>query len=86
MLHTTRKNITVQLGDAETLLPVEIDYRYIEGCRGRRDAYGCAVEPDEPATAEIVAVRCRDVPNVLELLPGHFWTEVEGELAEEHGS
>jgi len=83
MINTRILQMEVTIGCVSTFLPIEVDYRFTKGCRGRKDAMGVPIEPDTPNEIEIVAIRCRDV-GLAGILPDSFLAEIEEELAWEH--
>lgn len=79
--------LTIQRDGVE--IEVAIEYDYIPASRGSRDSCcgvrgaGAALEPDEPATAEITSVRRMDTNEEIELTENEEDRAIERAISEE---
>ncbi len=82
-IYTTTKFLNTSIGANDCLVEVELDYVWEEGVKGRREAGGMQIEPDEPPRAVIIAARVKGT-DILDLLPEWFWDDVEEDIAYAH--
>ena len=59
MAETYDTIVTISSESTEQEFEVSIEYEYSPACRGLRDSYGLQMEPDEPASVEIIAAKGR---------------------------
>lgn len=83
MIHQATIVISIGYGGVESHVTLEAFYTYVPLLRGRREALGVPVEPDEPASVDLIALSLGGLP-VLHMIPEAVLREIEQGLVDRH--